>query len=378
MTDFSATEYTHMALALALAERGLFTTRPNPRVGCVLAHGETVVGTGWHQKAGTPHAEVHAIAAAGHAARGATAYVTLEPCAHFGRTPPCADALIAAGVSRVIAACVDPFPQVAGLGLARLAAAGIAVESGLLHAQARALNAGFFSRIERARPWLRLKLAMSIDGRTAPITQADDVAASSTRRWLTGPAAQADVHRLRARACAVLTGVGTILADDPSLDVRLDCADLPELAVPAPIKIVLDRHLRTPASAKVFSTPGAVLIAHCATAPAPNQAILRGTGAELWQLPNAEAEQLPALFAELAKREINEVHTEAGPKLCGALLQADLVDELVLYQAPILLGDQAQPLLNLPGLNSLHDRIQLVLLEQRAFGLDLRFRYQLV
>ena len=383
MTHFTATEHTHMALALAFAARGLFTTRPNPRVGCVLAHGETVVGTGWHQKAGTPHAEVHAIAAAGPRARGATAYVTLEPCAHFGRTPPCADALIAAGVARVIAACVDPFPQVAGLGLARLVAAGISVESGLMHAQARALNAGFFSRIERARPWLRLKLAMSIDGRTAPIASPMPMAAglpasASARRWLTGAAALRDVHRLRARACAILTGVDTILADDPGLNVRLDPADLPEFGVPAALKIVLDRHLRTPASAKIFSTPGAVLIAHSAVAPEPQRARLRAAGAELWQLPAAEAAQLPALFAELGKREINEVHTEAGPTLCGALLHAGLVDELVLYQAPILLGDQAQPLLKLPGLSSLHDRIRLELLDQQAFGTDLRFRYRCV
>ena len=401
MTNFTANERAHMALALALAERGLFTTRPNPRVGCVLAHGDKVVGTGWHQKAGTPHAEVHALAAAGLNARGATAYVTLEPCAHFGRTPPCADALIAAGVARVVAACVDPFPQVAGLGLARLAAAGIASDFGLMHEQARALNAGFFSRIERARPWLRLKLAMSIDGRTAPIanavqTQAGQTPEARARRWLTGPAAQRDVHRLRARACAVLTGIETVLADDPGLDVRLDPADMSDmsdvslardlpdvslardLSVPAPLKIVLDRQLRTPASAKLFSTPGAVLIAHTPTAPEPQRARLRAAGAELWQLPAAEPEQLPALFAELGKREINEVHTEAGATLCGALLHAGLVDELVLYQAPILLGDQARPLFALPGLSMLHDRIQLELLEQRVFGPDLRFSYRCI
>ena len=415
MTNFTAIEHTHMALALALAERGLFTTRPNPRVGCVLAHGATVVGTGWHQKAGTAHAEVHALAAAGLNARGATAYVTLEPCAHFGRTPPCADALIAAGVARVVTACVDPFPQVAGLGLARLAAAGIASDFGLMYEQARVLNAGFFSRIERARPWLRLKLAMSVDGRTAPIadtvhtradqTQAVQTSAERARRWLTGPAAQRDVHRLRARACAVLTGIDTVLADDPGLDVRLDPADLPgmselslardlsavslardlsavslarDLSVPAPLKIVLDRQLRTPASAKLFGTPGAVLIAHSPTAPEPQRARLRAAGAELFQLPAAEPEQLLALFAELGKREINEVHTEAGATLCGALLHAGLVDELVLYQAPILLGDQAQPLFALPGLSMLHDRIQLELLEQRVFGPDLRFRYRCI
>ena len=320
-----------MALALELAERGLFTTRPNPRVGCVLAHGAQVVGTGWHEKAGAPHAEVHALAAAGARARGATAYVTLEPCAHFGRTPPCADALIAAGVARVVAACVDPFPQVAGLGLARLTAAGIATESGLMHAQARALNAGFFSRVERGRPWLRLKLAMSVDGRSA--------LANGLSRWLTGPQARRDVHWLRARSCAVLTGVDTVLADDPSLDVRLDAADLPALPIPAPLKIILDRQLRTPADAKLFGTPGAVLIAHSESAPELNRAALRAVGAELWQLPLDPAEQLPALFAELGKRAINEVHTEAGAVLCGALLQSRLVDELVLYQAPILLGD---------------------------------------
>ena len=370
MTDFSATDYAHMALALDLAERGLFTTRPNPRVGCVLAQGAQVVGTGWHQKAGAPHAEVYALAAAGELARGATAYVTLEPCAHFGRTPPCADALIAAGVARVVAACVDPFPQVAGLGLARLSAAGIAAESGLMHAQARTLNAGFFSRLERARPWLRLKLAMSVDGRTA--------LANGLSCWLTGAQARADVHRLRARACAILTGVDTVLADDPALDVRLDAADLPELAVPAPLKIVLDRHLRTLVTAKLLSTPGAVLIAHTDAAPEPRQAALRAAGAELWRLPTAEPEQLPALFAELGKRAINEVHTEAGAVLSGALLQAGLVDELVLYQAPILLGQHARPLLQLPELTAMQDRIALELTDQRAFGVDLRFRYRVL
>ena len=359
-----------MALALDLAERGLFTTRPNPRVGCVLAQGAQVVGTGWHQKAGAPHAEVYALAAAGELARGATAYVTLEPCAHFGRTPPCADALIAAGVARVVAACVDPFPQVAGLGLARLSAAGIAAESGLMHAQARTLNAGFFSRLERARPWLRLKLAMSVDGRTA--------LANGLSSWLTGAQARVDVHRLRARACAILTGVDTVLADDPALDVRLDAADLPELAVPAPLKIVLDRHLRTPVTAKLLSTPGAVLIAHTDSAPEPRQAALRAAGAELWRLPTAEPEQLPALFAELGKRAINEVHTEAGAVLSGALLQAGLVDELVLYQAPILLGQHARPLLQFPELTAMQDRIALELTDQRAFGVDLRFRYRVL
>ena len=373
MPDFSLTDHAHMALALELAERGLFTTRPNPRVGCVLAQGAQVVATGWHQKAGSPHAEVHALAAAGAYARGATAYVTLEPCAHFGRTPPCADALIAAGVARVVAACVDPFPQVSGLGLARLSAAGIVTESGLMHAQARALNAGFFSRVERARPWLRLKLAMSVDGRTA--------LANGVSRWLTGAQARRDVHRLRARACAILTGVDTVLADDPSLDVRLstaDLPDLPELAVPAPLKIVLDRHLRTPATAKLFNTPGAVLIAHLNTAAEPSQAALRAAGAELWRLPANESEQLPALFAELGRREINEVHTEAGAVLSGALLQSGLVDELVLYQAPVLLGQHARPLLQLPELTAMQDRIALELMDQRAFGADLRFSYRVL
>ena len=370
MPHFSATDHAHMALALALAERGLFTTRPNPRVGCVLTQGEQVIGIGWHQKAGAPHAEVHALAAAGAAARGATAYVTLEPCAHFGRTPPCADALIAAGVARVVAAVVDPFPQVAGLGLARLNAAGIVTESGLMHVQARALNAGFFSRVERARPWLRLKLAMSVDGRTA--------LANGVSRWLTGPEARRDVHRLRARACAILTGVDTVLADDPSLDVRLDAADLAALPVPAPLKIVLDRHLRTPSTAKLLRTHGAVLIAHGEAAPEHQRAVLRAAGAELWQLPATESEQLPALFAELGKREINEVHTEAGAVLSGALLQSGLVDELVLYQAPILLGPHARPLLQLPELNAMDDRIALELIDQRTFGVDLRFSYRVL
>jgi diaminohydroxyphosphoribosylaminopyrimidine deaminase / 5-amino-6-(5-phosphoribosylamino)uracil reductase len=364
---FSAVDYAHMALALRLAEAGRYTTRPNPRVGCVLAHGAEIVGTGWHQRAGEPHAEVHAIAAAGARAQGSTAYVTLEPCAHFGRTPPCADALIHAGVARVVAACVDPFVHVAGAGLARLQAAGIRCESGLMYSQARALNAGFFSRIERGRPWLRGKIATSVDGRTA--------LANGTSQWLTGPEARADVHRWRAQSCAILTGVGTVLADDPSLDVRLALEDLPSTTIPPPLKIVLDRQLRTPPSAKLLRTSGAVLIAHLPDAAVAQQHALQDAGASLLRLPQPREQQLPALLAVLAQRQINEVHIEAGAVLAGALLQAELMDELLLYQAPIVLGDRAKPMFVLPELQQLPTRWQLELLEQHALGVDLRLRY---
>jgi diaminohydroxyphosphoribosylaminopyrimidine deaminase / 5-amino-6-(5-phosphoribosylamino)uracil reductase len=357
-----------MRLALSLAETGRYTARPNPRVGCVLAHGSDIVGTGWHQKAGLPHAEAHALAMAGPRARGATAYVTLEPCAHFGRTPPCANALIDAGVARVVAACLDPFPKVAGSGLVRLQSAGIATETGLMQAQARALNAGFFSRIERARPWLRLKMAMSVDGRTA--------LANGKSQWLTGPAARTDVHRWRAGSCAILTGISTVLADDPSLDVRLGPNDVPPEWIPPPLKVIVDRQLRMPLNAKVFSTPGALLIAHGPRVTTARQHLLRDKGAMLFCLPSEVPLQLQALMQELAAREINEVHGEVGATLAGACLQAGLTDELLLYQAPILLGDSAMPLFKLPMLTDMSSRWHLDLLDQCVFGDDWRMRYR--
>lgn len=369
---FNALDHVHMAHALRLAERGLNTTQPNPRVGCVIAYGEQVVGTGWHRRAGGPHAEVFALREAGDASRGATAYVTLEPCAHFGRTPPCADALIAAGVARVVIAAEDPFPQVAGRGIGKLRAAGIAVETGLLREQARELNVGFFSRIERGRPWVRLKLAMSLDGRTA--------LANGESKWITGAAARADVQRWRARSSAILTGSGTVLADDPRLTVRLDETSgnwnggkdddvAPEPCTP--LRVVLDRQLRTPAGSQVIDGTAPSLLLHADEAPVPAHL----ASIERMGLPCEQGRlHLPAALAELARREINELHVEAGPTLCGALLAAGLADELLLYVAPVLLGDQARPLLHLPPLASMAERWQLRVLDQRMVGQDLRLR----
>jgi len=357
-TRFSAFDHHCMARALRLAERGTYTTRPNPMVGCVITQGEETVGEGWHQKAGEPHAEVFALQAAGERARGATAYVTLEPCAHTGRTGPCAEALVAAGVARVVAAMRDPFPRVDGQGLERLRAAGIAVASGLMEAQARELNRAFLSQVERGRPWLRLKLAMSLDGRTA--------LASGESRWLTGEAARQDVQRLRARASAILTGIGTLLADDPNLNVRLPEAER------QPLRVILDTTLRTPPTAQTLRLPGSVLI-FTAVADAALHAPLQAAGAEIVVTPRAEQGlNLRAVMAELTRRECNEIHVECGPTLAGALLQAGLLDELVVYMAPVLLGDKARGLFELPELRRMSERTALEVVETQAVGKDWR------
>jgi diaminohydroxyphosphoribosylaminopyrimidine deaminase/5-amino-6-(5-phosphoribosylamino)uracil reductase len=354
----SPDDYRHMARALTLARRGLFSTDPNPRVGCVLVRDGVIVGEGWHQRAGEPHAEVNALEMAGERARGATAYVTLEPCCHYGRTPPCTDALLDAGISRLVAAMSDPNPQVAGKGLAILRTAGVAVECGLLETDARALNPGFIQRMTADRPFVRVKLAVSLDGRTA--------LASGESRWLTGEAARRDVQRLRARASAILTGIGTVLADDPGLDVRL-----PETER-QPLRVILDTHLRTPPNAKTLRLPGSVLIFTAVADPAL-QLPLRAAGADIAMVPRAETGlNLCAVTAELARRECNEIHTECGPTLAGALLQAGLVDELVVYMAPILLGDKARSLFELPELKQMQDRYELEIVDMRAIGKDWR------
>lgn len=357
MSSFTPTDHTLMAQALRLAERGLFTTQPNPRVGCVIAHGDEVVGEGFHPRAGEPHAEVFALRAAGERARGATAYVILEPCAHHGRTPPCADALVAAGVARVVVAAEDPFPQVAGRGIGKLRDAGIAVELGLMREAARELNVGFFSRIERGRPWVRVKLAMSLDGRTA--------LANGESKWITGEAARADVQRWRARSSAILAGSGTVLADDPRLTARIDAPFAP------PLRVVLDRSLRTPAGSHVLDDSAPTLLLHAEGAAVP--AHLQNV--DLAAVPAADGGlDLSAALALLAARGCNEVHVEAGPTLCGALLAAGLADELLLYVAPMLLGDSARPLLHLPTLQDMGARWNLRVLDQRMLGQDLRLR----
>jgi diaminohydroxyphosphoribosylaminopyrimidine deaminase/5-amino-6-(5-phosphoribosylamino)uracil reductase len=343
-----------MARALQLAERGLFTTSPNPRVGCVIVRNGIVVGEGWHERAGTPHAEVHALRAAGEAARGATVYVTLEPCSHHGRTPPCAEALVTAGVARVVAAMTDPNPLVAGGGIAMLTLAGIQAEVGLMEAEARALNPGFVSRMTRGRPWVRLKTASTLDGKTA--------LANGASQWITGAAARADVQRLRARACAILTGSGTVLADNPRMNVRdLDIGR-------QPLRIIVDSTLRTPPDAAIL--PALVACHRADTAP---RAALEAAGAEVIQLPGTDGRvDLVALLAQLAQRGVNEVHVEAGAALNGALLAAGLVDEWIAYLAPMAVGDTARGLFATPALTALADATRFRLADVRQFGEDLR------
>jgi diaminohydroxyphosphoribosylaminopyrimidine deaminase/5-amino-6-(5-phosphoribosylamino)uracil reductase len=350
---FSADDHRYMARALELARRGLCTTTPNPRVGCVIVRGESVVGEGWHERAGSPHAEVNALAAAGERARGATAYVSLEPCAHQGRTPPCAEALVAAGLARVVAAMEDPNPLTAGKGLAGIRKADIAAESGLLEEEARELNIGFVSRMMRGRPWIRMKIAASLDGKTALHNGAS--------RWITDSEARRDGHALRARACAVLTGIGTVKDDDPQLTVR-------EVDTPRqPLRIVVDSRLETPVGARVLEGSGTIIAA--ATDDGKRIRALQDRGAEVLLLPDAAGKvDLGALMRELARREINEVHVEAGFRLNGSLLREGLVDELVVYLAPHLIGDDARGMFALPQLQDLGGRRELKIRDLRMIG----------
>jgi diaminohydroxyphosphoribosylaminopyrimidine deaminase/5-amino-6-(5-phosphoribosylamino)uracil reductase len=354
-----------MARAIALARRGLYTTDPNPRVGCVIVSGGEVVGEGYHRRAGEPHAEIHALQAAGERARGATAYVSLEPCCHHGRTPPCADALIEAGLARVVIGAQDPNPRVAGEGIAGLRAAGIEVTGGVLETQARALNPGFNRRMLEGRPWVRVKLAMSLDGRTAM--------ADGESRWITGEAARRDVQYLRARASAILTGSQTVLADDPLLDVRLDAAELGiDRPVRQPLRVVLDSALRVDPRRRLFNGGGPVLILTANEDRGARRA-LEAAGAEVAQLPASEGRvALEPALRLLAEREVNELQVEAGPTLCGALLEAGLVDELVIYMAPHLLGDRARGLATLAGVEHMAQRMALRIDDIRAVGDDWR------
>ena len=362
MTAFSDADRTHMAHALALAERGLYTTTPNPRVGCVIVADGEVIGEGWHERAGEAHAEVNALANArrrGREPRGATLYATLEPCNHTGRTAPCAEAVIAAGICRVVAAMVDPNPA-AALGAERLRAAGISVEMGLLEEQARELNIGFVSRVTRGRPWVRMKAAASLDGRTALV--------SGASQWITGEAARADGHRWRARACAILTGIGTVRQDDPQLSVRA-------ITTPRqPLRIVVDRHAETPATAKVLAGDGALIVTAGGRNPAWPSEI------QVLELPDADGRvDLHRLMLVLGERGINELHVEAGAKLNGALLAAGLVDELLLYLAPCLLGDPARGIAQFTaGLARLEDRMALTIHDVARIGNDLRVAARVV
>ena len=352
-----------MARALRLAEFGLYSASPNPRVGCVIVRDGQVVGEGWHRLAGEAHAEVHALKMAGARANGATAYVTLEPCSHHGRTPPCAEALLAAGVSRVVAAMQDPNPLVSGRGLQRLADAGVRVECGLLENEAQELNLGFVSRMTRGRPWVRAKLASSLDGKTA--------LENGASQWITGEAARHDGHRWRARACAILCGMGTVMADDPQLSVRgVD-------TLRQPLKVIVDRQLEMPLTARLLDD-GRILVA-TASADTLRADNLRARGAEVLdcRLNNGRVD-LGVLLAELGRRGVNEVHVEGGPRLNGALLDAGLVDELLLYVAPSLLGDRARGLFDLPALTSLAGKKSLVFRDVRSVGNDLRILARLI
>ncbi len=358
----------HMARAIRLAVLGLYTAEPNPRVGCVLVRDGEVVGEGWHQRTGGPHAERLALAMAGDRARGATAYVSLEPCCHHGKTPPCTDGLIQAGVARVVAATRDPNPLVAGQGLARLRAQGIEVVVGLLEEEARRLNPGFIKRMEQGLPYVRCKLAASLDGRTAM--------ASGESQWITSEAARRDAQFLRARSAAILTGVGTLLADDPALNVRLTARELPgverDSQIHQPVRVVVDSRLRTPPTARMLTLPGTTLIA-CLTADSGRAAPLEAAGAQvLVTPPGPGGVDLEFLLRYLARQEINEVLIEAGSTLAGAALQAGLVDELVLYLAPHLMGDAGSGLCHLPGLELMRDRLPLAIQDVRRVGPDLK------
>ncbi|MCH9783458.1 MAG: bifunctional diaminohydroxyphosphoribosylaminopyrimidine deaminase/5-amino-6-(5-phosphoribosylamino)uracil reductase RibD [Gammaproteobacteria bacterium] len=383
---FSDFDHECMARALELARRALYTTDPNPRVGCVLAHDGLIIAEGFHARAGDPHAERNALATAGEHARGATAYVTLEPCSHTGRTGPCADALIEAGVARVVAAMEDPNPQVAGTGLQRLRDAGIQVDTGLQEADARALNPGFILRMSQGRPLIRIKAAASLDGRTAM--------ASGESQWITGPEAREDVQRLRARSSAIVTGIGTVLADRPSYTVRPEQWRHGEYAdgpVRAPLRVILDPSLRTPVDSPVVTADGPCLIAHAddpGAAPEERRRALEHAGAELLALPRARAASDPAepgaaaraerrgldlhaLTAELTRRECNEVLVECGATLAGAFVREALFDELIVYLAPTLLGADARGLLDLP-FDRMDQQIRLQWSDLRRVGDDLR------
>ncbi|MDC6380435.1 bifunctional diaminohydroxyphosphoribosylaminopyrimidine deaminase/5-amino-6-(5-phosphoribosylamino)uracil reductase RibD [Pseudomonas graminis] len=365
-TEQSVLDAAYMARALELARKGVYSTHPNPRVGCVIVRDGAIVGEGWHVRAGEPHAEVHALRQAGDKAKDATAYVTLEPCSHHGRTPPCADALVNAGVARVVAAMQDPNPDVAGRGLLRMMNAGIAVQSGVLESEARALNKGFLKRMEHGLPYVRVKLAMSLDGRTAM--------ASGESQWITGPEARSAVQRLRAQSSVVLTGADTVLADNARLTVRPDelglNAELTALAATRPpLRVLVDGRLRVPLDAPFFKA-GNALVVTCAAASARER--YHDEGHDMLALPSSGGHvDLRKLLVELAARGVNDVLVEAGPKLAGAFTRLGLVDEFQIFVAGKFMGSSARPLLDLP-LAQMSEALELKIVEMRAVGNDWR------
>ena len=359
--SFTTFDYVAMTSALQLARRGMETTHPNPRVGCVIARDGQIVGRGWHHKAGQAHAEINALSDAGDDAQGSTAYVTLEPCCHAGRTPPCVESLINAKVARVIFAIEDPNPDVNGSGCKQLQQAGIEVKRGLMADEAEELNKGFFKRMRHGRPWVRVKLAQSMDGHIA--------LENGSSQWISSSESRADVQNWRARSDVILTGVGTVLADNPSLNVRTT-KDARQ-----PARVVIDSHWRTPRNARLFELPGKVIIAGLQEKPVPEE--LRKSGAECIGLPQADGRvDLGALLSKFAQYGFNEVQVEAGSTLCGALMQAGLVDELLIYQAPIILGGAAVSPFMLPRLDKMEDRVHLEWVDSRRIGNDLRFRFK--
>jgi diaminohydroxyphosphoribosylaminopyrimidine deaminase/5-amino-6-(5-phosphoribosylamino)uracil reductase len=359
MPEFSAADSAMMARAMRLAAQAEYTAHPNPMVGCVLVNNGEIVGEGWHEVAGAAHAEINALRVAGDAARGSTAYVTLEPCVHHGKTPPCVDALVAAGVSEVVVALEDPFPAVSGSGLAALRSAGMIVRKGLMRDSVAEQLKGFVSRNTRARPYVRMKIATSIDGCIAM--------ADGESQWITGPAARADVQRLRARSGAIMTGIGTVLADDPSLTVRDLALDV---RGKQPLRVVLDSDLRMPASAKMLAQPGETLVYCCRDALGD---ALSAAGAEIINVRSQAGElSLPVVIGDLATRGVNDLLVEAGPTLAGSLLEARLVDELVIYQAPHIMGSQTLRMFATPTWAALANRQGLHITDRRSVGKDLR------
>lgn len=365
MTTFTPVDSAHMARALQLAARGLYSAHPNPMVGCVVVAGDEVVGEGWHERAGEEHAEINALREAGAAATGATVYVTLEPCAHHGKTPPCAEALVEAGVARVIAAMEDPYSEVAGRGLEHLRNAGIETAVGLMESAAAALNEGFISRVKHGHPFVRLKVATSIDGATAM--------ASGESQWITGPAARHDVQKLRARSGAVITGIGTVLADDPSLNVRDERIDTHGVQ---PLRVVLDTRLRMPLAATMLTLPGKTLVC-CIEGNDSSE--LEAAGAEVVEVGTYVQESFDGervnvfeVLAVLAERGVNDVLVEAGPRLAGYLVEKDLVDELVIYQAPHIMGSNTREMFTTPAWQVLGDRKSLDIVDVRRVGSDMK------
>ncbi len=358
--------YLYMARAIKLAHKGRYTTHPNPSVACVIVKNNKVIGEGYHQRTGQAHAEVLALRNAGKNTQGATAYVTLEPCSHTGRTPPCANALLDAGITEVVVAMQDPNPLVSGNGIQRLRNAGVNVLVGVLETQAQDLNKGFIKRMQQGLPWVRVKMAMSLDGRTAM--------ASGESQWITAPDARQDVQKYRATAAAILTGQGTLLADDPSLNVRLNADELGiDGTVRQPVRVVLDEDLRMSPQAKMLSLAGETWV-YTASNNIDKKQSLVSSGAKMIKSPLSSENhlQLRYILKDLAKREMNEVHVEAGQTLTGALLQEGLVDELIIYMAPTLMGSDARGLFNLPALKTMQDRIHLEIKDIRAIGRDWR------